>query len=399
MATWFSAGAVLPHLQKKWGISAAQGSLLTIAVNLGFMAGTLGSLILRLPEHYRPTKLMATGSALAAAFNSLLVVPGCSFEAAVVARVLTGMSMSLVYPQACNLASTWFVARRGMAMGVIIAGVVLGSSGPHLIRGGFPVAWQQLVMACSALSLVSSVVDGAILTEGPAYRGVAAPTSDKPSEEGKEEVQVGLISTASKLLGENQGFRYATLAYAGHNWELYALWNWYAAFAADKELGFGMADRERGAALVAFAVVASGSLGAFGAGLLADQIGRTTVCLFSLGVSVLGSGCSGWIEAPGPLTALGIIWGVFAIADSAQYSTMVSELVPAEQCGTAITLQFGLGFLFTVPGLYIVPAIGVWDYAWLALAPGTLLAMIAVWQLRRDEAAAAAGQRLGRAAF
>jgi len=209
---------------------------------------------------------------------------------------------------------------------------------------------------------------------------------------------MGLIATASSLLVDNPAFLCATLGYAGHNWELYALWQWYSAFALERGLDFGM-EPERGAALTAFTVVAAGCFGSIGGGLLADRIGRTTVCLVALFASLVGSCTSGWLDDPVLLHGVGVVWGVFAIADSAQYSAMVSELVPKRQVGTAITFQFGFGFIFTVPGMYIVPLIGAWGPAWLSLAPGTAIAMAAMWRLRQLPAAAVVSQRLGRPQF
>jgi MFS family permease len=67
-------------------------------------------------------------------------------------------------------------------------------------------------------------------------------------------------------------------------------------------------------------------------------------------------------------------WGFFVIADSAQFSTLVTESVPAHTVGTALTVQTSLGFLLTMLPMQVVPLIAQrvgwrWGFAILALGP------------------------------
>ena len=106
-------------------------------------------------------------------------------------------------------------------------------------------------------------------------------------------------------------------------------------------------DPSRGGSLAAFLVVASAMIGSVTAGLAADRIGRTTVCLCSLFVSIVVSLVIGWIpaEMPGLSLFVGILWGIFAVAESAQYSAMTSEVVDKDVVGNAVTIQFGIGYV------------------------------------------------------
>src|SRR5215831_3157147 len=56
MGAWFSASAVLPQLRTQWHLSSGTGSLMTISVQLGFVAGCLGSAILNLADLVRPRR-------------------------------------------------------------------------------------------------------------------------------------------------------------------------------------------------------------------------------------------------------------------------------------------------------------------------------------------------------
>jgi sugar phosphate permease len=88
-------------------------------------------------------------------------------------------------------------------------------------------------------------------------------------------------------------------------------------------------------------------------------------------------------------------WGFFVIADSAQFSTLVTESVPAHAVGTALTVQTSLGFLLTMLPMQIVPVIAQragwrWGFVVLTLGPAAGIAAIRkLGALRRSPAATA----------
>jgi sugar phosphate permease len=83
---------------------------------------------------------------------------------------------------------------------------------------------------------------------------------------------------------------------------------------------------------------------------------------------------------------LALIWGFFVIADSAQFSTLVTESVPQHAVGTALTLQTSIGFLLTMLPMQLVPLIGratSWRWAFVILALGPAAGIGAIRRLRR----------------
>ena len=64
------------------------------------------------------------------------------------------------------------------------------------------------------------------------------------------------------------------------------------------------------------------------------------------------------------------VWGVTVVADSAQFSTAVSELSPAGTAGSALALQTALGFLLTGVTILLVGLLGPGDAAGWRLAFG-----------------------------
>jgi len=92
-------------------------------------------------------------------------------------------------------------------------------------------------------------------------------------------------------------------------------------------------------------------------------------------------------RSPILLYALIVLWGFSVVADSAQFSALVSEYAPRDHVGTALTLQTCVGFMLTmvtIEGLPRVAAATSWQWASLLLVPGPLLGAYAMLRIRAD---------------
>jgi len=122
--------------------------------------------------------------------------------------------------------------------------------------------------------------------------------------------------------------------------------------------------------------------------MVADRVGRPLVTIIAMGVSGVCALAIGPLIR-GPLflvAAVAILWGVSVVADSAQFSAAVTELAPAHYVGTAITLQTCIGFLLTIVTIRLVPVWAEWwgwERAYMPLAIGPALGILAMWRLRR----------------
>jgi MFS family permease len=292
--------------------------------------------------------------------------------------------MAGAYPPAMKIMATWFRDGRGVAMGILIGALTVGSATPHLIRGATDLPWRETLLAASLLALVSCAVVLLLVREGP-YRFPPARFD---------------VRMAGAIFRE-RGSRLACFGYFGHMWELYPMWAWIGVFLAEsieKRGGgdyFGMDP-----SVATFLVIAIGGLGCYIGGVVSDRWGRTTLTMAAMALSGLCALVIGFtFGGPPALTlAIAILWGITVIADSAQFSTAVTELSQPAYVGTALTIQTSVGFALTMASIWIIPVIVSWvDWRWAfaVLSVGPFLGVAVMGRLRAipESLKLAAGRR------
>lgn len=374
MAVWFAATAVAPELRERWGLSPAQSGWLTSVVQLGFVAGTLGAAALNIADLFPSRSYFAVCAVLAAGANGALLVGG-GYGPALVLRFLTGFFLAGVYPPAMKMASTWFRSGRGLAIGTVVGALTAGKALPYLIDAIGGVRMAPVVLGTSAAALAAAAL-------------VAVGYRDGPFAFPRRPFSWRLAGEVARL----RDLRLVTAGYLGHMWELYCFWAWIAAFLAASAAARAAAGHPVPAAgtvtLLAFLVIACGGIACVVGGGIADRVGRERLVMGALAVSggcalVVGFafGKSFWLLVP-----IAAVWGMSVIADSAQFSALVTELAPPHAVGTALTLQTSLGFLLTTVTIQMVPHmvgwVG-WQWAFPALALGPLAGIAAIGRLAR----------------
>jgi MFS family permease len=114
---------------------------------------------------------------------------------------------------------------------------------------------------------------------------------------------------------------------------------------------------------------------------------RSRVTIIAMAVSgtccVLAAACFHhfWL-----LTGIALVWGVSVVADSAQFSTITSEVADQRYVGTALTMQTAMGFLLTSVSIRFVSAVASaygWRWAALSMAAGPVVGIMAMMQVGR----------------
>jgi MFS family permease len=371
MSLWFAASAVAPQLARAWNLSPTQTAWLTTIVQLGFVCGSGAAALLNLADVLPSRAYFAVAALIGGAANAALVRTG-TYAAALTLRFITGFALAGVYPPAMKMASTWFRARRGLAIGTVVGALTVGKATPYLVHAIPHATASIVILAASGNAIVAAVLVALFYRDGP-YPFPSRRFSWR------------LIHTVFT----RTDWRLATGGYLGHMFELYSFWTWIPLFigASVAAQGHRASDGMTSlVSLIAFGTIAIGGIGCVWGGLFADRRGREPLVVLAMALSgscalliPFAFGRSLWLLAP-----LAWVWGFFVVADSAQFSALVTESVPPHAVGTALTIQTSLGFLLTMVSIQLIPplvAVVGWKWVFPVLAVGPVFGIAAIRQL------------------
>ena len=381
---WFSANGVAHDLMAVWQVSPAALGWLTNAVQLGFIAGTLGISLSGLADRFPASRIFIVSAIVGAASNAAFAFLADGLATAVLCRFIVGVSLAGIYPLGMKLIVSWTPGGTGAALAQLVAMLTLGTALPHLLQagsGGLP--WQAVVGASSVLAMIGALLIG-WLGDGPFL-----PQAGRSA--GASNVHAGAVLGAFRL----PAFRASAFGYFGHMWELYAFWTMVPLYVM--QAGIAAAVPLGGASGLAFLVIAAGALGSLLGGVLSRRYGSVRVAAAALALSGL---CGlvfviGWHSLP-PVALLGlmVIWGAAVVADSPHFSAISAQACPPGLVGSALAIQNALGFAITVVSIAIVTLLferwGL-DSAWLLLA-GPVLGLLGFRPLLRDPGLRGAGR-------
>jgi len=362
---WFAGNAVLPDLQRTAGLPSSAVGNITIAVQFGFIAGTLVFAWLAVSDRYSPRIIFFLSALAGATANATTLASGGELLPLLVARFATGFFLAGMYPVGMKIASGWYDRDLGLALGWLVGALVLGTALPHLIRGlGGDLPWQGVILSVSAISVAGGLAMLVLVPDGPYLKTGAK-----------------FDPTAFAAIFRSADFRASAFGYFGHMWELYAFYAFLPVLLAAR-LGTG----DAAVSVWSFAAIASGFLGCIAGGYLSRTTGSARVAFAQLSASGLCCLVSPLaFVAPLPIfLAFVLFWGVVVAGDSPQFSTLNARFAPSKLVGSALTIANCIGFSITIVSIALlarlIEAAGP-QYVFLALVPGPVLGLAALNRL------------------
>lgn len=370
---WFNYSAVLPILQKTYGLTSSQSGTILGIFQLGYVISVLftGWLADRVDK-----KKILVASSLVIAVSSLgFAFFARDFNTILLWRVLVGMGCGGIYAPGLAYLSRWFPReRRGMAFGAYTGASVTAYAGGYLVAApiGAALGWKAGVIATSLPVFIAVFMFSALPAEPDNPRN--------PHLRGMDIRKMSLIPIALVVV-----------AYMAHMWEQFAYWGWSGMFFTTAGMVNGIESNEAMAlgGVLAAATVLMGTVAPWIGGAASDRFGRPfTAFLFST-LSALFSFGIGWLMGAGMgiIVFAGLIYGFLVVADSAIYKAGLSEIIPGKHLSLGLAVQSALGFgaaIFSPKIFGIIldmtnPAAQiqtVWGWAFMSLGAGGILSPI-----------------------
>ncbi len=367
---WFSANSAADDLMRVWHADLHDIGSLTVAVQLGFILGSLGLSVSGLADRYPASRIFALCALLGALANAGFALLAQDIASALWWRFGVGLALAGIYPLGMKLVVGWQPERAGAVLAWLVGMLTLGTALPHALRmWGTTLPWQQVVLGSSLLALLASALV-AHVGDGPHFRlRAAAP------------LQFGKALQAFSL----PEFRASALGYFGHMWELYAFWTLVPMLLRSTDLparvGWGSVSGW------SFAIIGVGALGCVAGGWWSQRVGSARVAAWAL---LCSAGCCAvfpWVTSGSAwlLALLLLVWGVAVVADSPQFSALAARSCKPELVGSALASQTSIGFAITMVSIALGTR-GVEFFggriSWLLL-PGPLLGLVGLWPMVR----------------
>ena len=334
---WFVGNAVLPELKQTLQLSQYAVSLVTSAVMLGFIGGTLVFSFFSLADRFSPVKLFFLSSVLGALCNSAVAWLAKDPSSLFLLRFMTGFFLAGIYPVGMKIAADWYEKGLGKALGFLLGALVLGTAFPHLLRDrDFELPWKSVLYYTSLFATAGGLLMLFFVGNGP-YRKKSG----------------GFQWNAFGEIFRSKKWRQAAFGYFGHMWELYTFWGFVPLIL---ELYCKKNEISLNVPLFSFLIIGCGSISCIAGGYLSQRWSSAKVA--SLALLISGFCC---FLSPAffylPLSffiALIFVWGLAVVPDSPQFSALITQYAPEHLRGTALTIYNSIGFSISVISLQLI---------------------------------------------
>ena len=354
--------ALLPLLQKEWGLSNSEAGLIVSFYQFGYIGAVM--ILATLTDYMPPRRIYLWSAFWTAAASLAFAFWAQGFLSAIILRGAVGLGLAGTYMPGMRMVAERFAAGgRGFAMGCYIGSFTLGTSVSLLLTGWANGlwGWRWAFALTAAGPLLAGLIGWVVLPRGMAAAPKAFAAAARPIAAGAGSQRLGPV------LKNRPAMRLIT-AYGAHTFELMGMRGWIVPFftASLVASGAALAEANQRAALAASAVLAIGALPHPFTGLISDRFGRarpiSVLMLLSAVCSLLIGWCLAW---PFPaLVALGLLYGVLITSESAIVSTGIAEAAEPTYLGRTMALQSTVGFTAGALSPWAVGLVLDWAPRW-----------------------------------
>ncbi|MBB3699490.1 MFS transporter [Flammeovirga yaeyamensis] len=335
---WFAGNAVMSDLVATLQLNENAIGALTSVVQFGFIIGTLVFAIFTITDRFSPSKVFFICALLGSLFNLGIVYHGNTYTTLLLFRFLTGFFLAGIYPVGMKIAADYFEHGLGKSLSFLVGALVLGTAFPHALKvftSGLP--WDYVIVSTSVLALIGGLSIFFFVPDGPFRKSSSS-------------FQFSAIFDIFK----KEKFRSAAFGYFGHMWELYTFW----AFVPLMIIAYNTIHQvEANTSLYAFLVIGIGSIACIIGGYISEKIGVKKTAQLVLLLSCTCCFISPLLfyqSSQFLFTVFLMLWGMFVIADSPLFSTLVAQNAPIELKGSALTIVNCIGFAITIVSIQLI---------------------------------------------
>lgn len=369
--------AALPFIQEEWGLNNTQAGGIYSAYLTGYVVSAL--LVVPLTDRFGPRHILIWSAVLSLAAHLLFPLVAEDMVGAIALRAVAGVGLVGIYMPGLRLISERFSGiGRGTAIGLFVTAQYLGNSASLAITGALMASmeWRDAYMVVSAVAVAGLPMAYLLLRSHGSHDGG---------------VSSGRLNLRALV---NPPVRYLILGYSLHALQLFAVRVWLPAFLVAILVASG-SDAARaavtGATIGGLALVA-GSVGPFMGGVISDRWGRATTASAIFALSGTCAWAIGWTAGLpfGLVVALCVVYGWAIAADSAIYSTGITEVSTPSNLGSTMALQASLGLVGGILGpilfggvLDLAPEAQRWGVGFSSLGVVALVAIAGLQRLRQ----------------
>ena len=366
--------ASLPFIRTEWGLNNTQSGLIFSSYLAGYAVSSL--VLVPFTDRFSPLGILIIGVVLTACSGFLFPMLAEGLWTASLLRFIYGVGHVCVYITGIRLVSHRFAGgSRATAVSVFVGSGYAGTTVSYLFMGillGRIDGWEPAFLVTTlpglaSIGIVAFLATGRIartprgVDDHGSGEGLGNEDDQGNGDDGRNgNVHVnddGRGNDSSPVNGgwlslaplRDRRLVLVIVAYALHTAELFLARLWLPLLLG-AALMLGGVDPDNAASRAATLtglMFMTGILSVLLGGWASDRFGRTRTATLVFAVSGICSFLAGWLVGM-PFTylvVLGFLYGFFTAADSAIYSTTVTELAPRNLVGSAQALQSFIGFV------------------------------------------------------